>query len=509
MKRAPGHLALLLALLPLVAACAPGAGSSSSPNPSPTATQTGSITWAACPASDPTAGGNAELRCATLRVPRDYARADGPTIDLHLALLPATDPQRRVGPLLLNFGGPGASGIDILAESGRGVVPAALASRFDLVTWDPRGTGRSAPIDCLTDAELDDWIYADGIPAKPTAADWSAAASDAKWFAGKCEERSGDLIPYIGTTASARDMESIRAALGVAKLDYLGFSYGTSLGAVYATLFPASTGHLLLDGATDPAPTLDSEYGEQGVSIQGALDRLFSWCDANTDCGFGDGSARRAFDALLADAAKQPLKLDDGRSLTPGMIWTGVVLTLYNRDYWDYAVQALGGAANDGDGSLLATLADIYVDRNASGSYRSNIMESFPVISCMDHPTDGSVATFRSIYARFAKRAPDFASGQAAGGLLCGAFTLRNADPLPAVVDGAGAPAILVVGTTGDPATPYEWSVRLADALERGRLLTYEGEGHTGVGGKSTCIDAAAVDFLVDGTLPAEGTRCK
>ncbi len=495
----------LIAIALTVGAC--GGGSVASPSPSASFIPSGTIDWKSCPATDPVTGGNPELLCATITVPRDYLTPDGPTIKVALALLPAADQAHKVGPLLLNFGGPGASGINILAESGRGVVPAEVGNRFDLVSWDPRGVNRSAPVDCLSDTEMDTWTATSGIPDRPTAKDWTAALNDAKWFANKCKAGTGEMLAYIGTTASARDMESIRTSLGVAKLDYLGFSYGTALGAVYATLFPASTGHLILDGAVDMAPTDASEYGEQGVSLQGALNRLFAWCDADKACPFGAGKSRAAFDALIKHLNVRPIQLTDGRRLNAPLAWTGVVMTLYNRDYWDYAVQALAGAST-GDGSLLALLADAYNDRADDGTYKSNLMEAFPAISCIDTPTTPTIARFKAIYEQFVSKAPDFAAGQASGGLLCGVWPYKNADPLPAVVNGAGAAPILVVGTTGDPATPYAWAQRMASLLESGHLLTYVGEGHTGVGGKSACIDSAAITFLVSGTLPAENTRC-
>lgn len=478
-------------------------------SPSPTASfiPTGTIDWQSCPVTDPVTGGNPELLCATITVPRDYLTPDSPTIDLAVALLPAADQANKVGPLLLNFGGPGASGINILAESGRGVVPAEIGNRFDLVTWDPRGVNRSAPVECLSDAEMDDWAATPGIPDRPTAKDWIAALNDAQWFADKCKAGTGEMLAYIGTTASARDMESIRVGLGVPKLDYLGFSYGTALGAVYATLFPTSTGHLILDGAVDMAPTDESEYGEQGVSIQGALNRLFAWCDADSACPFGAGKSRADFDKLMNTLDDQPIELEDGRRLNSVLAWTGVVMTLYNRDYWDYAVQGLAGAS-EGDGYLLSLLADAYMDRAEDGTYKSNLMEAFPAISCIDSPTTPSIARYQEIYEKFVSKAPDFAAGQASGGLLCGVWPYKSADPLPTLVNGAGAAPILVVGTTGDPATPYAWSQRMAELLESGHLLTYVGEGHTGVGGKSACIDEAAIAFLVSGTLPPEEKRC-
>lgn len=510
MRTAPGRqprlaAALLLALALAASAC----GDTTELSPSPTASfvPSGTIDWKACPSTDLIASGNPELLCATITVPRDYLTPDGPTIDLAVALLPAADQAHKVGPLLLNFGGPGASGINILAESGRGVVPAEIGNRFDLVTWDPRGVNRSAPVKCLSDSEMDEWAATPGIPNRPTATDWTAALSQAQWFADKCKAGTGEMLAYIGTTASARDMESIRAGLGVETLDYLGFSYGTALGAVYATLFPTSTGRLVLDGAVDMAPTDASQYGEQGVSLQGALGRLFAWCDADTACPFGKGHSRAAFDALMKRLDKQPIVLEDGRSLNATLAWTGVVMTLYNRDYWDYAVQGLAGAS-EGDGYLLSLLADAYNDRAEDGSYKSNLMQAFPAISCIDSPTTPSIARYKSIYETFVSKAPDFAAGQASGGLLCGVWPYTNADPLPAVVNGAGAAPILVVGTTGDPATPYAWAERMADLLDSGHLLTYVGEGHTGVGGKSACIDDAAITFLVSGTLPPEGTRC-
>ncbi|MFM9166085.1 MAG: alpha/beta fold hydrolase, partial [Candidatus Limnocylindrus sp.] len=304
-------------------------------------------------------------------MPLDYANPNGPTAEIALAILPAADQENRVGPLLLNFGGPGSSGIDILADNGRAIVPAEIGNRFDLVTWDPRGVQRSLPVECLTDEEMDVWISEPGGDSEsPTQADWDAALEDAKWFADKCVAGSADVLPYIGTTASARDMESIRAAMGVEKLDYIGYSYGTSLGSVFATLYPNSVGHLILDGAIDPSPDDDSEYGEQGVSIQGALDRMMAWCDADSDCPFGDGKTRESMDALFEKIDERPVELADGRTVNSTFAWTGVILTLYNRDYWDYAVLALDELSK-GDGTTIALLADAYTDRSVSG-FRSN-----------------------------------------------------------------------------------------------------------------------------------------
>ena len=466
---------------------------------------TGTIEWKSC-RSDMIIGDHPEMRCATITVPLDYANLSGPTAEIALAMLPAVDKENRVGPLLINFGGPGASGINTLVDNGRAIVPAEVGNRFDLITWDPRGVQRSLPVECLTDQELDVWISQPGIPAKPTQSDWESALSDQTWFANKCNERSGDILPYIGTTASARDMESIRAAMEVEKLDYLGYSYGTSLGAVYATLYPSSVGHLILDGAVNPSPTDDSEYGEQGVSIQGALDRLMTWCDEDRQCPFGNGSTRKAMDKLFKRIDAKPVALRDGRTVNATLAWTGIILTLYNREYWDYAVQALDELAT-GDAELIALLADAYTDRR-EGRFQSNMMEAFPAINCTDHPTAPSIPKFRDIYERFKDRAPDFASGQAASGLLCGVWSNVNVDPLPDRVDAAGAPPILVIGTTGDPATPYKWSQEMNAALESSVLLTYVGEGHTAIG-KSSCIDTAVIAFLVDGALPAQGTRCK
>ncbi len=508
-RRSRASIAALLVALVVIAGCGDGAATASlTPTPSRTPLVTGSLTWSPCPADDRIVGGNTELLCATLQVPRDYADTAAGTIDLALALLPAADQASRLGPLLLNFGGPGDSGVNTLGSSGRDVVPAEIGNRFDLVTWDPRGTGRSAPVDCLTDAEMDVWLNAPGIDSAPTSADWTKAKGDATKFATSCAEKSGDLLRYIGSTATARDMESIRAAMGTPKLDYLGFSYGTFIGAIFATLYPDSVGHLILDGAVDPKPTDDSEWGEQGVSIQGAFDRLIAWCDANTSCPFGDGATRKAFDALMTSLDAKPLPLADGRSLNAPMAWTGVILTLYNRSYWQYAVDGLAAAA-DGDGSQLASLADYYNDRLADGSYGSNIMEAFLSITCTDHPGSADIAHYRAIYDKYKTKAPDFAAGQAASGLLCGAWKYQNADPLPATINGAGAPPILVVGTTGDPATPYAWSERLAKALAGSVLLTKVGEGHTAVGGGDPCIDESVIAFLVSSTLPVVGTRCE
>lgn len=442
------------------------------------------------------------FECAALTVPLDYDRPGGETIELALLRVPAGDPDGRVGSLVVNPGGPGAPGTDYAAAQ---VVGPAVADAFDVVGFDPRGTGNSAPVDCLSDEELDAYLAADPSPDDPAEVEAALAQNEA-FFRG-CTERSGELAAHLSTVEAARDMDVLRSALGEPELLYLGASYGTFLGATYAELFPDRVGRLVLDGAVDP--TLDHEEGvlSQAGGFETALRAYVEACVAAGDCFLGDSveaGLTRVAD-FLDEVDADPLPTADGRELTEGLAFIGLVTPLYARESWpalDVGLeQALGG-----DGSTLLRFADIYSSRTADG-FTDNSAEAGAPINCLDDPGTTPVDQIPGRLPEVEAVAPTLARQFVWMMLGCVGFEPRTAEPAP-TIRAAGAAPILVVGTTRDPATPYAGAVALAEQLESGVLLTRDGDGHTAYNVGNDCVDEAIEGYLVDGVVPDDGLRC-
>ncbi len=441
--------------------------------------------------------------CATLPVPLDYDAPQGDTLDLALIRLPARTLQRRVGVLLLNFGGPGASGI----QGGRAAesfLPDAILDRFDIIGWDPRGVGESTPVDCGDD--FDAFFALDATPDDD--AERQALIDAARTFAGDCAARSGRLLPHIGTMDAARDMDIIRGALGEEQLSYVGFSYGTLLGAVYADLFPSRVRAFVLDGAVDPQQSGEALARTQAIGFEDALSAFFAECAANRACPFNsEGNPAAAYDALMAAIDTAPLTERGGdRLLGQGEAMSGVASALYDKpNGWPALGQALANA-RDGDGGGLLALFDAIVGRQADGTY-SNENEANAAINCVDAPQPDSIAPFDALYERLLQEAPRVGASSAYLGLAC-AFWPAPASPIVLPLDAPGAAPIMVIGTTKDPVTPYAWAQALAAQLDSGHLLTWQGEDHTAFG-KSQCIDDAVTAYFIALELPPEGTVCR
>jgi pimeloyl-ACP methyl ester carboxylesterase len=443
-------------------------------------------------------------RCAELTVPLDYHHPEGDTIRLAVLQVPAAG--SRIGSLVVNPGGPGAPGTDRAAQGGA-AFGQPLLDHFDIVGFDPRGTGDSSPVDCLSDADLDGYLSADPAPSTPD--EVAAFRADQQAFATGCPRLSGALASHISTVESARDMDVLRAALGDSRLSYLGSSYGTKLGATYAQLFPDRVGRLVLDGAVDP--TLDTRASalQQAAGFQQALDSYAANCvDSSVGCFLGKDvpAVEQTISSLLDQVGAQPLPAGDGRELTEGNAFYGIAVTLYSRSYWILLSSALR-AALDGDGSQLMQLADAYASRNADGTFQDNSMEAFFAISCLDDPSGVPYRKVPSQYAAFEKASPVFGKVFAWSLTSCDGFTPRSDEKVP-VIHARGAAPIVVIGTTRDPATPFHWAVDLARQLDSGVLLKREGDGHTGYLTGNPCIDAAVDSYLVSGVVPADGTTC-
>jgi pimeloyl-ACP methyl ester carboxylesterase len=305
-------------------------------------------------------------------------------------------------------------------------------------------------------------------------------------------------------------MDVLRAVLGDDRLSYLGKSYGTFLGATYAQLFPHRVGRLVLDGAIDPALTYDEISIGQAQGMEQALRAYVEDCPNRKDCplrGSTDDGLQQV--RSVVDAAEQrPLRTDDPqRPLTGSLAFYGLVAPLYEDASWHLLDSALA-AALAGDGSGLLELADLYADRQPDGTYSSNLLEAFNAVNCLDYPVDASPEAMATTAKRLEEASPTFGDSLAYGEVMCDEWPVPPVGR-PGPVRAAGAPPILVVGTTGDPATPYPWAQALADELDAGRLLTWEGEGHTAYLRGSACVDAAVDAYLVDGVLPGEGATCR
>jgi pimeloyl-ACP methyl ester carboxylesterase len=445
--------------------------------------------------------------CTTLKVPLDYDKPTDGDISLAVIRLPAADRSRRIGSLVLNPGGPGGSGVEY-ARNAEDVTREPLRARFDVVGFDPRGVGGSTPVKCLDDRALDRFIAIDGSP--DSAVEERALEAEAKTFAERCQARSGKLLPHVSTADAARDMDVLRSALGDKQLYYLGKSYGTFLGATYAELFPKNVGRLVLDGAVDPRTSAVDSARTQGAGFEQALRAFVADCVKRAGCALGRelDAGLGSIDDLLAGVDREPLPGDEDRELTQALATLGIAAALYDSQFGWPALRTALDSAFSGDGSGLLQLSDFYTERNENGKYANNQNEVIYAVNCTDRPDVRSVEEIKANVPSFEKASPRFGAYLAWGSLPCLHWP---AEPVgtPHAIKAAGAKPIVVVGTTRDPATPYVWAQALAAQLESGVLLTYEGDGHTAYGDKSTCIDNAVERYLLEERPPADGTRCR
>jgi pimeloyl-ACP methyl ester carboxylesterase len=447
--------------------------------------------------------------CTTIRVPRDYDNPGAGEIALDVVRLRTDDPQ---GSLLLNPGGPGGSGVDY-ARAARAVLTPQVAEAYDVVGFDPRGVVGSDPVDCIEDSDLDALFAADGTPDTPQEVAEIEAASES--FGPGCLARSPEVAPFIDTESAARDMDILRVVLGDEKLNFLGKSYGSYLGAMYAELFPERVGRLVIDGILPSSLNSDQITLGQAKAFDMVLRRFVADCITAEDCPLprdvDAGIAR--IQQFLDDLDVDPLPGVGDRMLTEALGTYAILSYLYFPPV-DWEVLRYGlDAAFQGDGSVLMDMMDERIQRNSDGSFANNGNEAFYAVSCLDRPAVGGVDHAAKLAEEWAVEAPVFGEYLAWGNLPCwewpmGAGTAEAAGE-PKVIRAEGSDPILVVSTKYDAATPYEWGVQVAGELDNARLITFDGDGHTGYTSGSSCIDQAVDAYLLRGELPAEGTVCR
>jgi pimeloyl-ACP methyl ester carboxylesterase len=504
-----GRTSLVSGLTALLVAVVPAVASASPAGPAQVAEPVPELSWAACGTTG--AGTAAGVECATAELPMDYDKPGGRQVDIAVARVPAADPAQRIGALFFNFGGPGAPAVDYLQRAGAGLF-AGLSARFDIVAMDPRGVGQSEPsIDCQVDQEKEGLIPR---PAPdPTNLDADALVARAERYVDKCRANNGEILEHVSTANVARDMDALRAAVGDQQLTYLGFSYGTFLGATYAALFPDRYRALVLDGPVDPDswirdPVALSE--SQLAAFELALDRFLAACAADqTACsGFGGSDPSVAYDALLASATGTPIPAprytEDPRAVTADDIRDMTTQLLYAKQLWGLLAAALAQAAA-GDGSLTRAIMDQIVSPPGDSG-----LDRFLAISAAEQQWPRDVDAYLTRGAREWADAPHFWTHFAYSEIPWALWPVEDEDAYagPFAIE-PSAPTPLVVGTTYDPATPYSSAVSAVRELGKARLLTMEGDGHTAYGRNSACVDDAVESYLIAGALPADGTVCQ
>ncbi|MFF9586603.1 alpha/beta hydrolase [Streptomyces achromogenes] len=509
---------LLAAAALLVSACSPG-------NPATSADGTVQAALAALPRATPAAltpyysqrlrwreCGVPGFECATMKAPLDYASPDAGTVRLAVARKKATGAAGRLGSLLVNPGGPGGSAVDYLQQYAGLGYPARIRARYDMVAMDPRGVARSEPVKCLDGRQMDAYAQTDLTPDDQRERDALVAAD--RRFAESCGAHSARLLRHVSTVEAARDMDILRSVLGDRRLNYVGASYGTFLGATYAGLFPERVGRMVLDGAMDPSLDARRLNLDQTAGFETAFQAFARDCVQRSDCPLGGRGATPArvgdrLRAFFRELDARPLRSGGagGRRLGEALATTGVIAAMYDEGTWAQLREALTSAIKERDGAGLLALADTYYERDPDGHY-SNLMMANAAVNCLDLPSafSGPEEVEKALPA-FEKASPVFGPGLAWASLNCAYWPVR-AKGEPHRIEAKGAAPIVVVGTVRDPATPYRWARSLAGQLSSAHLLTYAGDGHTAYGRGSGCIDTAIDTYLLRGTPPPPGKRC-
>ena len=446
-----------------------------------------------------------QMQCADVKVPLDYKKPDGKTITVAMAKVPAAN-GKPIGSLFVNPGGPGESGIDLVSGADK-IFSKALRDQYDIVGFDPRGVGSSTAVDCVSDAELGKYLDSEFDLSTPEGK--KAEKAQAEKFAKGCKDKSGDLLAHVGTESAARDLDVLRGLVGDKKLNYFGFSYGTSLGGMYANLFPKKTGRLVLDGALDPQFGGARMGYEQTIGFEKAFERYAEYCVKGGNCPLGSSvdAAKKKMRALFDQAFKKPFPTaDPKRPLNRNMLKYGVMLAMYSTAYRPYLDTGLSQLIKNNDGSFLLGWYDLASGRQG-GKFRNNSNEARTAINCADYPASSPSVTKR-YQEKLKKEAPLFGAGS--GGEETDLCSLLPYHPKsnPGPYTAKGSAPIVVIGTRHDPATPYHWAQALHKSLSNSVLLTWEGDGHLAYSRAGSCIESPVDKYLLTGEVPKDGLVC-
>ena len=443
-----------------------------------------------------------DFKCATLAVPIDYKKLSTGTFEIALLKYEART-SKKLGSLIVNPGGPGGSGVDY-AYAAEYIFSPAILDRYDIVGFDPRGVSRSAPIRCLNDKELDANNNSDSKPDNEK--EFKQILSDTKKYVYKCKAKNKHLTSY-STANVARDMDILREAVGDNQLNYMGKSYGTYLGTLYAQFFPEKVGRVVLDGAVDPTISNFQQTLTQAVGFDQAFSSFAKDCTTKKNCSLPEGknAASAEMLRLFAQAANNPLPTKSSkRTLSETMMVLGTASAMYDSVTGWPKLQNAIAQAQAGYGDEFLRLADEYTGRQADGKYPNNEFDSGAVIDCLDVDEPRTVAQIKRDAKSFAVQAPLFGPYLAYGGLTCKYF---NQSKEVTISPTKTINSIVVIGTTGDPATPYEWAQGLNKLLTNSVLVSLTGEGHTGQGQGNACIEDQIDDFYIYRAEPVR-TKC-
>jgi len=504
-----GHTILKTKLLVFIALAGFSLSGCATPSAKPFPTTTNDLsklTWKTC---------HTNFQCSVLKVPIDYSNESVGTFDI--AVIRYRDPHQhnRIGSLVINPGGPGVSGINY-ALNAEYIVSPAILERYDIVGFDPRGIGASAPITCLNAAEQDVVLASD--PKPDNAAEFGAMLSDTRKFVDKCVAKTAHL-DHFSTFEAAHDMELLRQGLGDSRLNYMGFSYGTYLGTLFAQQFPKSVGRFVQDGAINPSISIDEQSLVQAVAFDQALAHFITDCPLQKNCPLPAGATQQFFIDLFNKVAAQPLTVKSttatgkARNITEGIVVTGTASAMYNNESGWPMLRTAITEAQQGDGTTFAKLADQYNGRRIDGTYSDNQNDANVIIDCLDWHDNRSITAIREAANKFATVAPVFGPYVAYSGITCNVLNsainrgLITTDQNSVQIQHTATP-VLIIGTTHDPATPYAWAKALTSYIKGSRLITLKGEGHTGYGRGSACVDNAVDSYLLSGAIPTKNLMC-
>ncbi|CAB4862914.1 unannotated protein [freshwater metagenome] len=471
--------------------------------PSPVASNDLSkLTWKTC---------YSEFQCATLKVPIDYADLSIGTFDIAVLRYRNPNQHDRIGSLVINPGGPGVSGIEYAIDA-EFILNPEILERFDIVGFDPRGVGQSSAIQCLTDSEQDAAFATDPKPDNDS--EYAQAITDTQNYVDKCIANTKNL-KHFSTAESARDMELLRQSLGDAQLNFMGFSYGTYLGTLYAQQYPDKVGRFVLDGAINPSISVEQQTLIQVEAFDTALANFISDCLRRKDCSLPKNATGSFFTQLFDSVAAKPLVITEGgstRLITEGLVVTGTAAALYDDVTGWPLLQTAIAQALEGDGTGFAQLADGYYGRTSDGTYLDNQNDANMIIDCLDWPSSSTNEEIRAAATKFVKTAPVFGPYVAYSEITCNLLNQTIGKKVNQSNQNSAQiklnKPILIIGTTQDPATPYAWAKALSSYILGSRLVTLKGEGHTGYGRGSACTDDAVDTYLTTGQVPAQNITC-